>query len=46
MVNNSTNINKNYNYLSLQSIEHKNTNTYDIGIPGSGLGQPQKCGRV
>ena len=46
MVNLFTNINKTYNYLSPQSIEYKNTNTYDIGILGSGLGQAQNSGSV
>jgi hypothetical protein len=46
MVNNSTDINKKNNHLSHQSTEHKETMTYDIGNPGPGLGQPQKCDRV
>ena len=46
MVNNSTDINKQNNHLSHQSIEHKEAKTYDVGNPGPGLGQAQKCGRV
>ena len=34
MVNNSTDINKKNNHLSHQSIEHKETMTYDVGNPG------------
>jgi hypothetical protein len=40
------NINKMYNHLSHQIIEDEKTTTYDIGNPGPGLGQVQKCGRV
>ena len=43
MVNNSNNINKTNNHLSIQIIEHKkNTMTYGIGNIGPGLGQVQK----
>ena len=42
-VNNSTNINKTNNHLSLQIIEHKKkTMTCDAGNPGPGLRQAQK----
>jgi hypothetical protein len=43
MVNNSTDINKTNHYIS---FEHKKTMTYDVGIPGRGLGQVYKCGGV
>jgi len=47
MVNNLININKTNNHLSLQIIEHKKkTTTYNIGNPGSDLGQAQTCGGV
>ena len=47
MVNNSANINKTNNHISLQPIAHKKkTMTYDVVNPGPGLGQAQKCGRV
>ena len=49
MVNNSTIIIKTNNHLLPQLIEHnikKNTMTYDIGYPGPGFGQAQKCGGV
>ena len=40
MVNNSTNINKTNNHLSLSLTEHtKKTKTYDLGNLGPGLGQ-------
>jgi hypothetical protein len=42
MVNNSTNINKMNNHLSLQTVKKK-TMAYDIGNPCPDLGQPQKC---
>jgi hypothetical protein len=43
MVNNSTNVNKTNNHLSLQITKHKKkTRTYDIGNPDPGLGQAQK----
>lgn len=41
MVNDYTNINK--TITSPQIIEHKNTTAYDVGYPGPGLGQSQKC---
>ena len=44
MVNNFTNINKTYNYLSPQSIEHKKYQ--HNGFLGSGLRQAQNCGSV
>ena len=38
---------KRNNQQSPQIIEHKkNPTTYDIGNPGPGLGQAQKCGGV
>ena len=41
---NKTNIN---NHLLHQIIEHqKKTTTYDVGNPGPGLGQAQKCGGI
>ena len=47
MVNNSTNINKMNNHISPQLIKHKQkTMIYDIGNPGPGLRQAQKCSRV
>ena len=48
MVNNSTNINKKRKKttFSPQIIEHKKTKTFDVGNPGPGLGQAQKCGGV
>ena len=42
MVNNSTNINKMYNHLALQTIERKNIMAYGVGNRGPGLGQVQK----
>jgi hypothetical protein len=45
MANNSTNINKTNDHLLPQLIEHKKTTTYDVGNPGSGLGQAQKLWR-
>ena len=42
MVNNSTNINKTNNHLSLQTIERKKTMAYGVGNRGPGLGQVQK----
>jgi hypothetical protein len=41
MIINSNNINK-----TIISHQHKNTTACDIGNPGPGLGQAQKCGRV
>ena len=32
--------------LKLNSLNMKKTTTYDIGNPGPGLGQAQKCGWV
>jgi hypothetical protein len=48
MVNNSTNINKTNNHLSLQinTVNIKKTMTYDVGNPGPGLKLAQKCGEV
>jgi hypothetical protein len=46
MVNNSANINKTYNDLLTFSLNTKKTTTCDIGNPGPGLGQAQKCGEV
>ena len=48
MVNNSTNIKKKQTITShLNSLNiKKKTMTYDVGNPGPGLGQAQKCGRV
>jgi hypothetical protein len=47
MVKNSTNMNKTNNHLSSYLTEHKKkTMTDDVGNPGPGLGQAQKCGRV
>ena len=47
IVNNSTYINKINNHLSyLNSLNINKATTYDIGNPGPGLGQTQKCGRV
>jgi hypothetical protein len=46
MVNNSTNTKKTNNHLSPLLTEHKKTMAYDIGNPGSSLGQAPKCGRV
>jgi hypothetical protein len=48
MVNNSTNINKTNNHLSLQinMLNIKKTMTYDVGNPGPGLELAQKCGEV
>ena len=46
IVNNSTYINKINNHLShSNSLNINKTTTYDIGNPGPGLGQTQKCGR-
>ena len=42
MVNNSTNINKMNNHFNSLNIEK--TMTYEVGNPGLGLGQAQKCG--
>ena len=43
MVNNSININKMNNHLSPRIIDHnKQTTTYNVRNPGSGLGQAQK----
>ena len=44
MVNNSTNINKTNDHLSSQLIEHRKTTIFDVGNPGTGLGQVQKGG--
>ena len=33
-------------HLSPKHTEQKKTTTYDIGNPGPGLAQVQKCGRV
>jgi hypothetical protein len=44
MANNSTNINKMNNLLSSQTIRHKKD--HNVGNPGTGLGQEQKCGSV
>jgi hypothetical protein len=42
------NINKMNNHFScyLNSLNTKMTTTYDVGNPGLGLGQAQKCGGV
>ena len=45
IVNNSNNINKTNNQLSSERT-NKKTMTYDVGNPGTGLGQVQKCGRI
>jgi hypothetical protein len=43
MVNNSTNLNRTNNYLSLQIIEHrKKLTTYDVGNPTPGSGEAHK----
>ena len=42
MVNNSTNINKMYNHLALQTTERKNIMAYGVGNRGPGLGQVRK----
>jgi hypothetical protein len=40
-------ITTNYHLSSqLNSMNTKKTTTYDVGNPGPGLGQAQKCGRV
>jgi len=39
-------INKMNNHLSSKNFKHKKTMTYDVGYPGPGLRQAQKCGRV
>ena len=47
MVNNSTNINKTNNHLSLSNCIKKNKKTpttYDVENPGHALLQVQKCG--
>ena len=46
IVNNSTNINKVNNHLSLKSLNIKKTMTNDIWKPGPGLRQAQKSGWV
>jgi hypothetical protein len=47
MVNDFTNINKTKNHVSSQILEQKNkTTTYEVGNPGPGWGQAQKCGGV
>ena len=46
MVNNSTNINKINNHLSLQLTKHKKTWTNDVENPGPHLGRTQKGGDV
>jgi hypothetical protein len=45
---NSTNINKINDHLSslLNSLITKKTRTNNVGNPGPGLGQAQKCDRV
>jgi hypothetical protein len=46
IVNNFTNINSRQSPLT-STIEHeKKTTTYDVGNPGPGLEQAQKCGRI
>jgi len=45
MINNSTNIKQTIT-SHLHSLNTKKTMTYDIGNPGPGLGQAQKCGWV
>ena len=42
MVNNSTNINKTDNHLSIQLTGHKKTTTYEVGNSGDALGQAQQ----
>jgi hypothetical protein len=32
--------------ISNKLTEHKQTMTYDVGNPGSGLGQAQNCGGI
>ena len=47
MVINFTNINKTNNHFSSELTEqNKVTTTYEVGHPGSGFGQAQKCGSV
>ena len=48
MVINSININKSNNHLSpqLNSLNTKQTTTYDVGNPDPGFGQAQKCDGV
>ena len=47
MVLNTANTNKTNNHLSSELAERKTkTMTYDVGNPGSGLEQVQKCGGV
>jgi hypothetical protein len=40
---NSTNINKTNNQLLPKIIGHKKDHNYDVGNPGPGLEQAQKC---
>jgi hypothetical protein len=48
MVINSTNINKNEQspLILTELTEHKDTATCDVGNPGLGLEQAQRCGEV
>ena len=46
IVNNSTNINKRYNHILPQIIEHTKTTTYDVRNPGPDLRQAQTCDGV
>jgi hypothetical protein len=46
MANKSTNINETIASHLKSSNNKKNTTTYDIGDPGSGLKQAQECGGV
>jgi hypothetical protein len=46
MVNNSTNINKTNNNLSLKSSSIKKIITYGVGNPCPCFGQSHRCGRV
>jgi len=48
MVINSTNTNKTYSTTTshLNSLNTQKTTTYDVGNPGPGLGQAQKCGGI
>ena len=48
MVNNFTNMNKMNNHISfeLNSLNTKKTTIYDVGNPGSGLGQVQNVAEL
>ena len=46
MINNLTNINKTNHQLLPKIIGHKKDHNYDVGNPGPGLEQAQKCDRL